>query len=69
MGTGVGTLEAGAVADIAVFDPDMAWRLTPETIASRGLNTPFMGWELRGRVCHTIHEGRVVFSRLGWETE
>lgn len=63
LGTGVGSLDIGAVADVCVFDPEMDWQLTPDAMLSRGHNTPFMGLELRGRVCHTVHEGRISFTR------
>jgi dihydroorotase-like cyclic amidohydrolase len=29
---------------------------------SAGHNTPFLRWEFRGRVVHTLFEGRPVFS-------
>ncbi len=29
---------------------------------SAGRNTPFDGWEFRGRVTHTLFEGRVVYT-------
>jgi dihydroorotase-like cyclic amidohydrolase len=31
-------------------------------MVSRGQNTPFAGWELTGRVVHTLFEGRTVFT-------
>jgi dihydroorotase-like cyclic amidohydrolase len=29
---------------------------------SNGRNTPFMGWEMQGRVIHTLLAGRLVHS-------
>jgi dihydroorotase len=57
-----GTLALGSPADICVFDPTEAWRLTPETLRSQGKNTPFMGYEMAGRVHTTLVGGRVVFD-------
>lgn len=36
-------------ADMVVVDPRLEWRVTPESLASRGKNTPLMGLTLRGR--------------------
>ena len=62
LGLPYGNLSVGACADICIFDPDMTWQLTPETMQSRGHNTPFMGWEFKGRVTCTLLDGRQVFS-------
>jgi dihydroorotase len=59
-----GRLDPGQTADVCVIDPEAVWTLDPATMASAGKNTPFAGWELTGRVTHTIYEGRLVF-RLG----
>ena len=53
-------LELGAVADICIFDPDDWWRVQPADFVSRGRNTPFAGYELRGRVRYCLVGGRVV---------
>ncbi|HEX5546526.1 MAG TPA: dihydroorotase [Ktedonobacterales bacterium] len=57
-----GTLEPGAAADIAIFDPDEAWTIDPERFASRGHNTPLAGLPLRGRVRMTLLDGVVVYD-------
>ena len=53
-------INAGAIADICVFDPNRSWQLDAESMHSRGKNTPFLGRELRGRVLATLVGGRVV---------
>lgn len=58
----LGRLEPGRSADICIFDPEAIWELDPENMASRGKNTPFAGWEFRGRVTHTLFEGRLTWS-------
>jgi dihydroorotase len=58
-----GRLEAGAPADICVFDPEARWTVKASALASQGKHTPFLGYELRGQVRHTIVAGQVVYSR------
>lgn len=60
---GVGSLSVGKRADIAVIDLDRPWRVAAETMQSAGGNTPFLGWELKGRVTHTLVGGKLVFQR------
>ena len=57
-----GSLGVGQRADICVFDPEESWHVRPEMLHSQGKNTPFLGWELRGRVRTTLVGGRVVFT-------
>lgn len=57
-----GTLSPGSDADICIFDPECYWRVDKEKFLSVGKNTPFHGWELKGRVNYTIKSGEVVFS-------
>ena len=63
LGIEAGTLQVGSTADICIFDPNETWTLTPDTIRSKGLNTPFMGYPLKGRVSLTLLDGRVVYRR------
>jgi len=57
-----GTLAVGATADICIFDPERTWMLSAQTMRSYGHNTPFMGWEMKGQVVHTLLAGQPVFS-------
>jgi dihydroorotase len=56
-----GTLAVGAPGDVTLLDPDCAWRVDKDQFASKGRNTPFHGWELRGRAVGTIVGGRTVW--------
>jgi dihydroorotase len=58
-----GRLEAGAPADICIFDPEARWTVSAKSLASQGKHTPFLGYELRGQVRHTIVAGKTVFQR------
>lgn len=57
-----GTLAAGAVADVTILDPARAWTVDRHASASRSRNTPFHGWELRGRAVRTIVGGKTVWK-------
>lgn len=61
LGIGAGTLSVGANADICVFDPAREWTLDPQTLRSRGHNTPMLYWQFQGRVTHTFHRGVEIF--------
>jgi len=61
LGTNDGTLSIGANADVCIFDPDKKRTLTENDLHSRGKNSPFIGWEFKGEVSHTIVGGRVVY--------
>lgn len=64
LGLESGTLRPGVPADVTVFDPAVRWTLTPEELESKSRNTPFLGWELTGRVLLTLLAGRAT-----WEDE
>jgi dihydroorotase len=62
IGVETGHLGVGATADICIFDPEASWMLTEDKLVSRGHNTPFLGWEFRGRVMYTLVGGKIVFE-------
>ena len=57
-----GTLRAGRVADVVMFDADAEWTVDPRRLRSKSRNTPFSGEVMPGRVMLTIVGGRVVFE-------
>jgi dihydroorotase len=59
-----GTLNEGEPADITVIDPELPWTVNPDDFKSLSRNTPFKGWELKGRAVMTIVDGNVVYSLL-----
>lgn len=59
---GRGTLEVGAPADVVIFDADAAVKIDRSKFRSKSKNTPFDGWDLKGRVLYTIVGGKVVYS-------
>jgi len=61
LGIPAGQLANGAVADMCIVDPDVHWEVSEETLLSAGKNTPFLGWEMKGRVSHTLLAGTLVY--------
>jgi dihydroorotase len=61
LGLNRGTLRPGAVADITLIDPDLAWRVDAKAFLSKSGNSPFHGWTLQGRAVATIVGGRVKY--------
>lgn len=56
-----GTLTPGASADIVLVDRTCEWRVDPDQFYSKGRNTPFSGWPVRGRVMMTVVAGRIRY--------
>jgi dihydroorotase len=56
-----GTLKAGAVADVTIFDPNKKIKIDASKFQSKSRNTPFGGRELKGAPVATIVGGRVVW--------
>ena len=57
-----GTLSVGKPADLTLIDPGMEWTVDREASLSRSRNTPFGGWQLKGRAVRTVVAGRTVWS-------
>jgi dihydroorotase len=62
LGFDKGTLQVGADADITIIDTAREWVVEANRFHSKGRNTPFEGWKMKGRVMKTIVGGRVVYS-------
>ncbi|MCC8163054.1 MAG: dihydroorotase [Lachnospiraceae bacterium] len=54
-----GSIEVDAPADLIIFGEKEYWKV--EKFASKAMNSPFLGWELPGRVHYTICAGRIVY--------
>jgi dihydroorotase len=57
-----GRLEAGAAADITIIDLEREKTVDPAQFASKGRNTPFTGWTLKGWPRLTMVSGQVVWT-------
>ena len=56
-----GRVAPGADADLTVLDPDILVTVDRTRFESKGRNTPFDGWKLRGGPVMTIVGGRIVY--------
>ena len=57
-----GPIEAGAAANLVVFDPTVTWTVEPNGLASLSRNTPWAGKTLKGKVLHTFLRGEAVVA-------
>ncbi|MGO4952555.1 dihydroorotase [Paenibacillus sp. DRB1-1] len=57
-----GRLEEGAPADLTMIDLEQEQSVDPQTFASKGRNTPFTGWKLKGWPVKTWVDGKLVWS-------
>jgi dihydroorotase len=62
LGVTAGHLTPGTDADLCIFDPDHYWTIEATALKSQGKNTPFLGWELQGKVKYTLMSGNVVYA-------
>jgi dihydroorotase len=62
LGVAQGRFAVGAPADVSIFDPAATFRVAPENLKSQGKNTPFLGYELAGRVRQTLVAGNIVYE-------
>ncbi len=57
-----GTLTPGSDADVTIIDPVSEFTVDRELFKSKSRNTPFHGWNLKGRAVYTIVFGKIVFK-------
>lgn len=57
-----GTLADGAAADVTIFNPNREKTLDLDDLASKSRNCPFLGMRVRGKVCYTIVDGKIVYQ-------
>ena len=50
-------ISASEPANIFVFDPEVSWSVDLQRLASKSINSPYVGRTLRGKVRHTIFKG------------
>lgn len=56
-----GTLKIGRDADITVIDLEKEWAVNADQFYSKGRNTPFGTWKLRGKAVTTIVDGKIKY--------
>ncbi|MFN5676529.1 MAG: amidohydrolase family protein, partial [Roseiflexaceae bacterium] len=56
-------LRVGTRADVTVIDPQLVWTVTPDTLYSKGKNTPLLGQQMRGKAVTTIYKGTITHQQ------
>ncbi|TYR02811.1 dihydroorotase [Enterococcus faecium] len=62
-GLNAGTLTVGAPADVAAFDITQTCTIDKEDFLSKGENTPFIGWKVKGETQMTFVNGKLVWQK------
>ena len=57
-----GSIAEGKIADIVIFDPNREYKIDSSTFYSKGKNTPFDGYPVKGDVRYTLVDGKVVYE-------
>ncbi len=63
VGIQAGRIAEGDAADVCVVDAGQEWSVTGRNLFSQGKHTPYLGYNLPGRVMVTIVGGHIVFER------
>ena len=61
-----GCIQLGADADLVVWDPDVAWTITADAMASEIDYTMFEGWEVQGKADKVLLRGEIVVDSGDW---
>ncbi|HFX3836910.1 TPA: dihydroorotase [Enterococcus faecium] len=62
-GLNAGMLTVGAPADVAIFDITKTCTIDKEDFLSKGENTPFIGWKVKGETQMTFVNGKLVWQK------
>ncbi len=60
LGINRGQLSVGSPADITFLDTEIDWTVEAGSFASKGINSPFLGWRLKGQVTDVLVAGRWI---------
>lgn len=61
-----GSVSEGKIADIVIFDPKREYKIDKHTFFSKGKNTPFDGWKVKGDVRYTLVDGTIVYENTSY---
>jgi len=62
LGLDVGHLTVGSIANLCLINPEKEWIFNAEEMLSHGKNTPFSGWNFKGKVVRTFIDGHTIYS-------
>ncbi|CUX45317.1 dihydroorotase [Clostridium sp. C105KSO13] len=57
-----GSVSPGKTADLVIFNPAAEYKIDKNTFLSKGKNTPFDGYPVKGKVRCTIADGKIVYN-------
>ena len=57
-----GSVSEGKIADLVIFDPKREYKIDKNTFFSKGKNTPFDGYPVKGDVKYTLVDGNIVYE-------
>lgn len=63
----IGSITTGRTADVTILDPDREYTVNKNDFFSKSRNTPFDGYQAKGRVAATFVDGVCVYSLLDEE--
>ena len=49
-----------------IFDPKREYKIDKHTFFSKGKNTPFDGWKVKGDVRYTLVDGTIVYENTSY---
>jgi dihydroorotase len=55
-------LRIGQSADITIIDPEKSYRVNADHFRSLSRNTPFNGWDMKGKAVLTMVQGKIVYQ-------
>ncbi|MGY5219685.1 dihydroorotase [Enterococcus hirae] len=58
-----GTLTVGTPADVAIFDIEHSSTIDKKDFLSKGENTPFVGWNVKGETLGTFVDGKLAWHK------
>ncbi|MCG2829543.1 MAG: dihydroorotase [Desulfobacteraceae bacterium] len=61
LGLNIG-ISVGAPADITIIDPDFSYKIDSDSFQSLSRNTPFNGWDMKGKAILTMVGGKILFD-------
>jgi dihydroorotase len=62
-----GTLTKGRMADVTLIHPDLPFIVDVASFHSLSSNTPFHGWELKGKAVCTLLRGKIISEDKEWK--
>lgn len=57
-------ISIGNRADLTIIDLDKTYRVDAAEFKSKSRNTPFDGWQMKGKAVLTMVNGRIVFNDM-----